>query len=43
MGIVKFGENFKRFINQNIGLFGRLVSQKGGVKELVGIYNYEKN
>jgi hypothetical protein len=33
MGIVRFGENFKQYINQNIGLFGLTVFPKIGVKE----------
>jgi hypothetical protein len=31
--IVKYGEISKQHINQNTGLFGRLVHQKDGVKE----------
>jgi hypothetical protein len=38
MGIVKYGETFKRHINQNIGLFGLIQNQKGGAKELQVIY-----
>ena len=33
MVMVKFGENFKQKINQNIGLYGHIVHLKVGVKE----------
>jgi hypothetical protein len=41
MGIVRYGEISKRYINQNIGLFGLIAHLKGGVKELQEIYKME--
>jgi hypothetical protein len=39
MDIVKYGEISKRYINQNIGLFGLIAHQKDGVKELQVTYD----
>jgi hypothetical protein len=39
MDIVKFGEISKQHQNQNIGLYGHIVHQKGGVKELQVTYD----